>query len=73
MRYRFFAYPAAVAILSLILTSCSGRTEKNMVPTGETIEVVIPEEDQAEDATIANGGIIEYEESPMASDTSTVL
>ena len=28
-----------------ILCSCSGRTADNMVPTGETIEVVIPTAD----------------------------
>lgn len=36
--------------------SCSGRTDDNMQPTGETIEVVIPEQDVTEDAVIANGG-----------------
>lgn len=45
----------AIGIL-IWCTSCSGRTDDNMQPTGETIEVVIPEQDVAEDAVIANGG-----------------
>ena len=38
-----------------ILCSCSGRTADNMVPTGETIEVVIPPADVVSDSVIANG------------------
>ena len=45
----------AIGIL-IVCASCSGRTDDNMQPTGETIEVVIPEQDVAEDAVIANGG-----------------
>ncbi|MBD5371281.1 MAG: hypothetical protein HDR80_09090 [Bacteroides sp.] len=37
------------------LASCSGRTADNMVPTGETVEVVIPTADVAMDSVIASG------------------
>ncbi len=38
-------FVAAVAVL-LGLGSCKGRTMENMEPTGETVEVVIGQEDQ---------------------------
>ena len=43
MKYRFILYSASIVCIPLSLTSCTGRTDKNMTPTGDTIEVVIPE------------------------------
>lgn len=53
MKYRFILYSAAIVWITLILTSCTGRTDKNMTPTGDTIEVVIPEpaNEQVQDFT----------------------
>lgn len=47
----------AGAFMALFLaTGCTGRTADNMVPTGETVRVVIPTQDVAQDSAIANGG-----------------
>lgn len=37
-----------------ILSACTGRTADNMQPTGETVEVVIPNPDIEQDSVIAN-------------------
>lgn len=38
----------AAAIWLLLLSSCQGRKESNMVPTGDTVEVVIMAPDTVE-------------------------
>lgn len=43
-----FSALALLSAISLILVSCEGRTEKNMVPSGDTIEVVIAKDTVAE-------------------------
>lgn len=43
--------------LAAMLNACTGRTADNMVPTGETVEVVIPAPDVTADSVIANGNI----------------
>ena len=52
MRYsrRFinFAAAFALALLSLCLGSCKGRTLDDVEPTGQTIEVVIMQNPEAE-------------------------
>lgn len=51
--------PALLLLLAASLaTGCKGRTAENMTPAGETIEVVIPEGDVAQDSIIANGAVI---------------
>lgn len=40
--------------LAVSLASCEGRKADNMEPTGETVHVVIPVADVAEDSAIAN-------------------
>lgn len=48
--------PVFAAILGcVLLSSCKGRTADNMVPTGETVRVVIPEGDVAMDSAVAAG------------------
>lgn len=37
------------------LSSCTGRTADNMTPLGETVRVVIPETDVAQDSAVALG------------------
>lgn len=44
-------------MMSIGLSSCEGRKAENMVPKGETIEVVIPTGDVAEDSAIAAGDV----------------
>lgn len=61
----------AVSIFSLALCACSGRTAENMQPLGETVEVVIPERDVAQDAALANGGFVETEVSDSDSDSDS--
>lgn len=39
---------AVTIFSSLLLASCKGRTMENMEPTGETVEVAVPEAPQAE-------------------------
>lgn len=34
----------SAVVVSLSLCSCKGRTDSNMVPNGETVDVVIPED-----------------------------
>ncbi|MCM1369234.1 MAG: hypothetical protein NC204_02560 [Candidatus Amulumruptor caecigallinarius] len=36
---------ATIALLSMPLASCKGRTMENMEPTGDTVEVVIEKPD----------------------------
>ena len=43
---------AAVSLLALVATSCKGRTNDNMEPTGDTVEVTIPIPE--ENAPVAN-------------------
>ena len=38
----------AVALLSIALSSCKGRTMENMEPTGDTVEVVIQQNPDAQ-------------------------
>lgn len=45
----------AVFIATGLLTGCKGRTADNMVPTGETVRVVIPTDDVAQDSALAAG------------------
>lgn len=45
----------SLAMLALA-GACTGRTKENMEPTGETVRVVIPTQDIAQDSAIANGG-----------------
>lgn len=40
-----------------LMASCTGRRADNMVPKGETIEVVIPEGDVATDSAVAAGDV----------------
>lgn len=44
---------AGIALASC-LSSCEGRKADNMVPAGETVHVVIPEADVAQDSALAN-------------------
>lgn len=44
----------ATAALIIILTSCQGRTNDNMIPKGETVEVVIAAPEEVEIDTIHN-------------------
>lgn len=51
--------PATLLLLiAYIAVGCKGRTAENMTPAGETIEVIIPEGDVAQDSIIANPGVI---------------
>ena len=43
----------------LLLTGCHGRTADDMVPSGETVRVVIPTDDIAPDSALAAGDIPE--------------
>ena len=56
------AFVVAVAML-ISLGSCKGRTMDNMEPTGETIEVVVEQEDAydapADSGTEGNGSIVD--------------
>ena len=38
---------AAIALLALGATSCKGRTNDNVEPTGDTVEVIIPTQEEA--------------------------
>lgn len=46
-----------IGVLLMVATGCTGRTADNMVPTGETVRVVIPTQDVAADSAIANGEV----------------
>lgn len=59
---------AAAACAAIFLTGCSGRTADNMVPTGETVHVVIPTDDVAQDSAIANGEEINLIDQPATPD-----
>lgn len=48
-------FPGALCLVMSLMGSCTGRTADNMIPTGETVEVVIPTPDVTEDSIIANG------------------
>ena len=50
-----YAFAIAAGILGLALTGCTGRRADTMVPTRETVEVVIPEGDVRADSAIAAG------------------
>lgn len=39
------------------LVSCKGRTSDNMEPLGETVRVVIPTQDIAQDSAVAAGDV----------------
>lgn len=41
--------------IGIVAAGCTGRTMENMEPAGETVRVVIPTQDVAEDAELANG------------------
>ncbi len=43
---------AIVALMALGITSCKGRTNDNVEPTGDTVEVTIAQPDEA--APVAN-------------------
>lgn len=49
----------AVAVLSLSLVSCKGRRASDMVPSGDTVEVVVPasETENTPDLTQHNDSI----------------
>ena len=58
MKLSGLAYGAGVSIaLASMLVSCTGRRADNMVPLGETVEVVIPTSDVETDSVIASGDV----------------
>ena len=57
MKIKYLFITLTAVGLAAALSACTGRTADNMVPTGETVEVVIPTSDVAADSVIANGNI----------------
>lgn len=56
MNYKKYLWiPGIIALLGIVTFSCTGRHADNMVPLGETVEVVIPGGDVAEDSAVASG------------------
>lgn len=47
----------AAAMILLISSSCTGRKADNMEPAGETVEVVIAQDDVARDSAVAAGDV----------------
>lgn len=54
-RYAFIAASAVLAGVAFV--SCKGRTLDNVEPTGETVEVVVPEQSVADSAAMDRSGI----------------
>ncbi|MDE6273044.1 MAG: hypothetical protein K2M31_08580 [Muribaculaceae bacterium] len=53
---RTILIPALIGLMACgMMSSCKGRTADNMEPTGETVRVVIPEQDVDLDSAVAAG------------------
>lgn len=56
-------------LITILFSGCTGRTADNMKPLGETVRVVIPTPDVAEDSAIAAGDVQPVSETPDSSET----